>query len=89
MPVKIQLAANHMGYFEFQLCNLDSNGGRESDACFEQNKLKLTNGSERYPIQIAGPGWIDIDLQLPSSLTCSHCVLQWTYVAGNLNLNKN
>ena len=83
LPVKVQLSANHMGSFVFHLCNLDNNGGQESDSCFEENQLKLTNGNDRYVLQESGPGWFDIDLLLPSDLACKHCVLRWTYTAGN------
>lgn len=71
-----------MGHFYFKLCNLDGNGGRESEACFDQNTLRLTNGSDRFTIQQQGPAWFDVHLQLPWGVRCNHCVLQWTYVAG-------
>lgn len=74
------LTANHRGYFYFQLCKLD--GAQESDACFAANRLKLTNGSDQYPLTVDETGWYNTTLQLPSGLTCNHCVLQWTYNVG-------
>lgn len=82
LPVDVQLSANHMGNFYFQLCNLDANNGQETDACFEQNKLRLTNGADRYTLTVSGPGRFPVQLQIPAGLRCNHCVLQWTYVAG-------
>lgn len=82
LPVDVQLSANHMGSFFFQLCNLDANNGEESDVCFEQNKLRLTSGSDRYTLTVSEPGRFDVQLQIPAGLRCTHCVLQWTYIAG-------
>lgn len=81
LPVSVQLTANHRGYFEFQLCNLDNSG--ETEACFAQTQLRLTNGSDRYVLPTAKPDWFAVSLQIPSGYRCNHCVLQWTYVAGN------
>ena len=83
LPVKVQITANHKGYFYFQLCNLDKNRNRESDSCFAANKLHFTNGLDYYYLPHANPGWFDVTLKIPSGLTCNHCVLQWTYVTGN------
>lgn len=79
--VSAKLTANHRGYFYFRLCNLDV--GRESEACFELNKIKFTDGSDTYLLPSTAPGDYSVSIQLPSNLVCNHCVLQWTYVAGN------
>lgn len=81
--VNTQVTANHKGHFYFQICNLDRNGGVESEACFAQNTLKLTNGAGIYVLPSSVAGWFDLTLQIPSGLTCEHCVLRWNYVAAN------
>lgn len=77
--VTIRITANHLGYFYFNLCKLDSEV--ESDACFDRIKVLTSAGSETWPIPTGAKDYI-IALQLPK-ITCNHCVLRWTYVAGN------
>lgn len=80
LPVSVQITANHKGYFQFNLCNLDVSA--ETDACFQRYPLLLTNGADRYQVPSDRSGIYDVMLQLPSGLVCNHCVLQWTYTAG-------
>jgi len=79
--VVAKITANHRGYFSFRICNLDKQV--ESDNCFSEYKVYTTAGAENYTLPSASAGEFSLDLQLPSSLKCSHCVLQWTYTAGN------
>lgn len=81
MPITVDLTANHKGYFVFQLCDL--NAATESDACFNADPLKLTNGQYRYSVPNNSPGLFNMTVQLPAGLSCAHCVLQWTYHTGN------
>lgn len=81
--VEVRLSANHMGFFQFDLCSLDSNGRQETNACFDANLLRLTNGADRYTITQQGPATFNVDLSLPSGLRCDHCVLRWSYTAAN------
>lgn len=82
MPVEVRITANHKGYFYFRMCNLDKYGG-ESDQCFNDIALLTADGEERHTIGLH-LGNHNVDLRLPAGVTCKHCVLQWTYVAGNL-----
>ena len=83
ITVNVEITANHIGYFEFMLCNVD---GWQSDAtqeCLEKTYLKdATTGQTRIYIQ-GKTGYIYAKLKLPDSLTCDHCVLQWRYNTGN------
>lgn len=84
LPVTVKITANHKGKFVFKLCNLDASAGRgESDECFDANVLLLKDGSVEYALPSSQPGWFEVTVQLPKGLKCEHCVLQWTYVAGN------
>jgi Lytic polysaccharide mono-oxygenase, cellulose-degrading len=80
MQVSVKITANHRGYFQFDLCNVDVE--RESDECFGRNKLLTFDGKDKYEISTAS-GMYYVNLQLPAGLRCSHCVLRWTYVCGN------
>ncbi|KAL7730916.1 hypothetical protein ACLKA6_014159 [Drosophila palustris] len=81
IKVGIKLSANHLGHFEFNLCNLDA-FGHESEECFNQNRLRFPDGSDRLNIGTQS-GEFDVTVLLPAGLTCNHCVLRWTYVGGN------
>lgn len=69
-----------MGYFIFDLCNMDGSG--ESEECFGNYPLRLENGDDRYPVRGGVLGMFDMTLKLPVGLTCNHCVLRWIYVTG-------
>ncbi|XP_034488223.1 uncharacterized protein LOC117792272 [Drosophila innubila] len=81
IKVGIRLSANHLGHFEFHLCNLDA-FGRESEECFNQNRLRFPDGSDRLNIG-SQRGDFDVTILLPQGLTCNRCVLRWTYIGGN------
>lgn len=80
ISVTAKITANHRGYFYFRICNVDN--ARESDECFEQNKVLISTGST-YPLPSTESKDYTLSIILPSNLVCNHCVLQWTYVAGN------
>lgn len=82
IPVTAKITANHRGHFYFKICNLDVDR-RESDACFERYRILISDGSPTYPLPSASAKDYTLSLKLPSDLVCNHCVLQWTYVAGN------
>ncbi|EDW96121.2 uncharacterized protein LOC6535786 [Drosophila yakuba] len=81
ITVGVKITTNHLGHFEFHLCNLDAFGG-ESEECFEQNRLRFPDGSDKLHIGVQS-GEFDVTAMLPEGLTCSHCVLRWTYVGAN------
>lgn len=71
--IEIKLTANHKGYFEFYLCNLDKNF-IETPECFE----KLDNN--KYNVRS------DINLyrySIETDIKCSHCILQWVWTTGH------
>lgn len=81
ISVTAKITANHKGYFYFRICNVDFE--KESEACFERNKILISNGSPTYPLPSTESKDYTLSIQLPSNLVCNRCVLQWTYVAGN------
>ena len=83
IKVRIELTANHMGYFEFRVCPNNAPKKPASQMCLDKNILQQSNsgGPRYYP----GPGSkvFEMHYQLPKDLTCQQCVFQWRYVAGN------
>ena len=79
MDVDILLTANHWGHFEFDLCKVK---GEETEGCFEKYKL-LTSQGRKWKIPTKEKKLYTVQVLLPKKLECDHCVLRWTYVAGN------
>lgn len=78
--IKIKLTANHKGYFEFYLCNLDKNY-IETPECFK----KLNN--KKYYVNSAINRY---EYNIPTNVKCSHCILQWVWTTGhNGNVKYN
>ncbi|XP_053667653.1 uncharacterized protein LOC128718003 [Anopheles marshallii] len=81
IEARVRITANHRGHFYFDLCKLD--GGSEDESCFNQFPLYLVDGSRNWLLPSTEPGEYSVSLKLPDSVTCSHCIFRWTYVAGN------
>jgi len=83
IKVRIELTANHMGYFEFRICPNNALKKPASQMCLDKHILRQQNlnGPRYFP----GPGSkvFEMHYQLPKDLTCRQCVFQWRYVAGN------
>lgn len=83
--IRVELTANHNGYFEFALC---PDYKTTSQECLDKNVLKLVKpqdnlehyGTRFYPKE--GNKVYEMKYRLPKR-TCEHCVLQWRYIAGN------
>ena len=80
IQAKVDITANHKGWFEFRLGKLDT-------APITQGKLthllKLTNGETRWYLPSAENGEFTVDVQLPAGVSCDHCVFQWWWTSGN------
>lgn len=82
--IRVELTANHFGYFEFGVC---PDYKSTTQKCLDKNILKLVkpqentdhNGVRYYPKE--GNKVYEIKYRLPKK-TCPHCVLQWRYIAG-------
>ncbi|XP_012054317.1 PREDICTED: uncharacterized protein LOC105617366 [Atta cephalotes] len=82
IPVRVELTANHHGYFEFRTCAMTYRDQEVTQECLDQHLLHAENGSTRY---YPGPGNRVFEgyYKLPEDLTCTQCVFQWRYIAGN------
>ncbi|CAG9770059.1 unnamed protein product [Ceutorhynchus assimilis] len=83
--IRVELTANHFGYFEFRICPDFKTTNQD---CLDQNILKLVKPQEgvnhknyRY-FPKEGNKIYEMKYRLPKK-TCKHCVLQWKYIAGN------
>lgn len=72
----VELTANHMGYFEFDLCRL----GSETEQCFQ--KLQFKDKTYKYAVK-SGLYQLYPEIILDPRIKCDRCVLRWTYTAGN------
>lgn len=87
VTVQVTARANG-GFFKFKLCKSDASTAT-SQACFDQNPLKLANTADQTIIQIPDiDGDVVVPLQLPAGLTCDQCVMQWTWVTGGFLFEK-
>lgn len=85
MTIRVEITANHWGYFEFSICPNYINPTQE---CLNKNILKILKPQENvdhhgvryFPKE--GNKVYEMKYRLPRK-TCEHCILQWRYVAGN------
>ncbi|KAL1435226.1 hypothetical protein MTO96_011148 [Rhipicephalus appendiculatus] len=85
MKASVQLTANHRGYFEFRLCPVNDPKVAATDECMAKHPLTMADdpsGSTRYMVDPRKRDF-NLRLKLPDDMTCSQCVLQWSYIAGN------
>ncbi|XP_014214842.1 uncharacterized protein LOC106644013 [Copidosoma floridanum] len=81
--ITVNLNANHLGYFEFSLCPLNSTKDIETEECFDAHPIYLTDGNRRYEVKENVRDNIKIRAVLPKNFKCPHCVLRWHYYCGN------
>ncbi|GFO22686.1 cell wall integrity and stress response component 4-like [Plakobranchus ocellatus] len=83
--ITVHLTANHKGFFEFKICPVNDPAVRATKECLNSHNLTMEDGSgTRFGITTEmGNGMITTSWVLPSDVTCSQCVLQWRYHAGN------
>lgn len=83
IKVRVELTANHMGYFQFRVCPNNNPKKPATQACLDEYVLQ--NAVDREDRYYPGPGSkvFEMHFQLPKDLTCRQCVFQWRYVAGN------
>ncbi|XP_013399279.2 uncharacterized protein LOC106165573, partial [Lingula anatina] len=82
IEVKVEITANHKGWFEFRLCLHNSPRTRISQQCLNQHLLHITGHGTRFTIPTT-LGVVALRVQLPPEVTCRQCVLQWKWHSGN------
>ena len=85
----MDITANHQGYFIFKLCANNDIFQDPQQNCFDANPLWVGGGDPRYnqtryPIHDYETGLRMVYVRLPLEITCDQCILQWSYVAGEI-----
>ncbi|KAK7489255.1 hypothetical protein BaRGS_00019507 [Batillaria attramentaria] len=83
ISVSVDLTTSHLGYFEFRICPNNNPHKVITQQCLDRYLLQQPDGSTRYYIKSYDQGVRTVQLVLPQGLTCTQCVLQWKYNAGN------
>ncbi|XP_071447948.1 uncharacterized protein [Hetaerina americana] len=88
VPIRVELTSNHKGYFEFRLCPQNNHRREATQTCLDKyllNRADSIGGTKVFPGTEGGGGnrIFEVRYRLPDGLTCSQCVLQWRYIAGN------
>ncbi|OXA48908.1 uncharacterized protein LOC110854985 [Folsomia candida] len=78
IPIEIVIAVDHRGWHEFRLCPY-SETGVESEECFNRHLLRFGHGSTRELLNG------QTSVVLPAGVTCSRCVLQWSWFGEGSN----
>ncbi|XP_075218163.1 uncharacterized protein LOC142322953 [Lycorma delicatula] len=87
IDVEIELTANHWGRFELFLCPNNNPRYEATQSCLDRYPLYISGTREvRFliPSDSKKKAIFRYKVRLPPYLTCTQCVLQWTYYTGNM-----
>ena len=83
---KVQVTADHKGYFEFKLCPNNDVTKPVTQECLDKTVLRILNASRAEPTRYYTHGTdyttYELHLQLPAGLYGKQVVLQWRYHTG-------
>lgn len=86
IDIEIELTANHYGRFELFLCPNNNPAQEATQDCFDRYPLHLS-GTTDFVYTIPEDGKkkavFRYKVQLPAYVTCTQCVIQWSYYTGN------
>lgn len=87
IDIEVDINANHWGYFELKICPVDGKRQPPTQECFDRHPLTLTADPKSHqwlvPQESPKTTVFNYKVDLPLGLTCSQCVIQWTYFTGN------
>ncbi|XP_023344479.1 uncharacterized protein LOC111713764 [Eurytemora carolleeae] len=87
IDIEIDISANHWGHFELKLCPINGKNTIATQECFDKHPLVLANNvrSHKFYVPLDSPKItvFNYKVNLPIGVTCSQCVMQWTYYTGN------
>ncbi|KAG5865738.1 hypothetical protein JTB14_021429 [Gonioctena quinquepunctata] len=86
IDIEIELTANHYGRFEILICPNNNPAQEATQECFDRFPLylaKTKDTSYQIPEDGRKKAVFRYQVQLPPYITCTQCVLQWTYYTGN------
>lgn len=75
-----------MGYFKVGLCPNNNPAIEADQACFDSYPLQVDGAEDDnyYVLDGEKKGIFKYRVELPPYVTCTQCVLQWTYYTGNM-----
>lgn len=82
IDVDILLTANHKGYFEFRVCAYTDESKEVTQECLDKNQLTINGNDLKYRVN-SNEKQINLKVKLPDGFSCTHCLFQWHYRAGN------
>jgi hypothetical protein len=87
IDVEVELTANHYGRFELYLCPNNNPRVEATQECFDKYPLYLSGTKDVsyfIPHDSEKQGVFTYQVRLPRGVTCTQCVIQWTYYTGNM-----
>ncbi|XP_011503771.1 PREDICTED: uncharacterized protein LOC105366874 isoform X2 [Ceratosolen solmsi marchali] len=87
IDIEVELTSNHQGHFEIYICPNNNPTIDPLQECFNKYPLYLSgtkNVNFIIPIESEKKAIFRYKVILPPFLTCTQCVLQWTYYTGNM-----
>lgn len=87
IDIEVELTANHQGRFEMHLCPVNNPTQEATPECFERHPLFLAGTKDQWfhiPEESQKKEIFKYQVRLPPYVTCSQCVLRWTYYTGNM-----
>ena len=89
ISILVDVTTNHQGWFIAKLCPAKSPDEVVTQKCFDDHVLPLVGTkSDRYYIPKGTPksSMLEYKVTLPKGVTCSQCVIQWTWTSGTFFL---
>ncbi|XP_071533383.1 uncharacterized protein [Panulirus ornatus] len=86
IDIEAELTTNHKGYMELKLCPHNHPKEIITQECLDQYTLPLEGTTETkfiIPKDSKKKEVFTWKVKLPDGVTCSNCVIQWKYFAGN------
>ncbi|KAI8127774.1 hypothetical protein CVS40_2570 [Lucilia cuprina] len=87
IDVEVELTANHYGRFEMYLCPNNNPRKEANQECFDRYPLYISGSREHrflIPRDTKKKDIFRYRVRLPPYVTCTQCVLQWTYYTANM-----
>ncbi|KAG6462216.1 uncharacterized protein LOC115451507 isoform X2 [Manduca sexta] len=87
IEIEVELTANHLGTFVMKMCPNNNPKQEASQECFDRYPLYISETrDDRFliPLDTAKKEIFRYRVRLPPYVTCTQCVLQWTYYTGNM-----
>lgn len=87
IDVEVDLTANHWGRFEMYLCPNNNPKYEATQSCFDRFPLYVAGTRDvsfHIPLDSKKKEVFRYKVRLPPYVTCTQCVIQWSYYTGNM-----